>query len=156
MTEPTPDEESTDFASTTDVTNAWRPLNTQEATRATYWLEVASRRLRNRWPDVDDRIADPADKLKKFDVRDVVVALVVEVLGGPPVPNARSWQEQAGSGTESRSRAVTLGTAAPNDPNVWASWMVELFEGPAEGALPRGSFPTPANYDNVFGWKEGP
>lgn len=155
MTEPTP-EESTDFADTTDLSNAWRPLNAQEATRATYWLEVASRRVRRRWPDVDARIADPNDPLTDKDVRDVVVALVVEVLGGPPVPNARSWQEQAGSGSESRSRSVTLGTAAPNDPNVWAAWMVELFQGPITGALPRGSFPTPANYDHLFGWKEGP
>lgn len=151
MTEPTPDEESTDFASTTDVTNAWRPLNAQEATRATYWLEVASRRVRNRWPDVDARIADPDDRLHGKDVRDVVVALVVEVLGGPPVPGARSWQVASGA----ESRAVTLGTAAPNDPNVFAGWMVELFEGRATAALPVGSFPPPGRYDSLFEWKEG-
>lgn len=150
-----PEETRPDFAKPGDIVNAWRPLSAQEETRAKHWLEVASRRVRRRWPDVDDRIkTDP--NLSWLDVRDVVVALVVEVLGGPPVPNARSWQEQAGSGSESRSRSVTLGTAAPNDPNMWASWMVELFDGPATGALPRGSFPKPANYDHLFGWKEGP
>jgi hypothetical protein len=142
---------SSDFATTADIVKAWRPLNAEETTRAEYWLEVASRRVRRRWPDVDARIG-PGGDLAQRDVRDVVVALVVEVLGGPPVPNARSWQVASGA----ESRAVTLGTAAPNDPNVWASWMVELFEGRVVAALPSGSFPPPGRFDPLFEWKEGP
>jgi hypothetical protein len=146
-------EPSTDFASAADITNAWRPLNPQEATRAGYWLEVASRRVRNRWPDVDARIATGGD-LKPFDVRDVVVALVVEVLGGPAVPNARSFSEQITSGAESRSRSVTLDKGAPNDPNVFALWMVELFEGETPTPTPQGAFPRSGRYDRLFEQEE--
>lgn len=130
-----------DFATVTDVTSAWRPLTPAEQARATYWLEVASRRVRRRWPDVDARIALPegdAHHLDQKDVRDVVVPLVVEVIGGPPVPGATAFAVTAGA----ESRSVTLATAGGFDSNVFAAWMVAVFEGEAKpGPLPRGSFP---------------
>lgn len=142
-----------DFATNADITNAWRPLAPAEVTRADHWLEVASRRVRNRWPDVDARIG-PGGDLAPFDVRDVVLALLVEVLGGPPVPNARSYSEQTTSGAESRSRAVTLDKGAPNDPYVFALWMVEVFEGPTPIATPQGAFPRPGRFDTLFEQEE--
>ena len=131
-----------DFATIENVGDAWRPLNSAEKNRGEHWLEVASRRIRRRWPDVDARIVLPTEDprhLDEKDVRDVVIALVIEVLGGPPVPNAVAYS--AGSGTESRS--VTLGSASPADPALFTSWMVAVFEGmPDTVAQPRWSFPT--------------
>ncbi len=139
-TEPEP---PADFATPDDIINAWRPLSTGEVTRAEYWIEVAARRIRRRWRDVDDRIGLPPEEpryVDPLDVRDIVVALVVEVLGGPPVPGARSYS--VGSGVESRS--VTLDSAGGFDPNVFAAWMVAIFEGePDPAPMPMGSFPKP-------------
>ena len=133
--------ESTDFATAAEVGNAWRPLNAAEVTRAGHWLEVASRRIRRRWPDVDARILLPVtapEYLDKLDVRDVVLALVVEVLGGPPVPNATSFSVTSGA----ESRSVTLSSAAPFDPALFAPWMVAVFEdAPEPGPLPQFGFP---------------
>lgn len=140
-----------DFATTGDIVNAWRPLSPIETTRAAYWLEVASRNVRRRWPDVDDRLALPDSDprhLDPRDVRDVVVALVLEVIGGPPVPRARQWSEASGS----ESLSVTIDAGGGYDPRVFAGWMVAIFEGDpvATAPLPLGCFPEPLNYDPMF------
>lgn len=141
-----------DYASVRDVERAWRSLNEQETTRASYWLEVASRRIRNRWPDVDTRLALPVGDpraLAAFDVRDVVVPLVIEVLGGPPVPHATSFSVT--SGVESRS--VTLAKSGPADLALFEPWMVEVFEGKADPApQPSGRFPKP--WEPFAEWRE--
>ncbi|PFG19870.1 hypothetical protein [Serinibacter salmoneus] len=141
-----------DFATKDDIVNAWRPLSAGEERRADYWLEVASRRIRNRWPDVDARLALPVGDpraLAEFDVRDVVVPLVIEVLGGPPVPHATSFSIT--SGVESRS--VTLAKSGPADLALFEPWMVEVFEGKADPApQPSGRFPEP--WEPFAEWRE--
>jgi hypothetical protein len=136
---------STDYATVDDVAAAWRPLSDAQRTRAKHWLEVASRRVRRRWPDTDTRIA--ASTLDVKDVRDVVVDLVLEVLDGPPVRGARSWSE--GSGSESRS--VTLASDSGTD-LIWLPWMVEIFEGRNVAALPVGYFPPAGRFERM-GWQ---
>lgn len=141
-----------DFAKVEDVEKAWRPLSAADKLKVEYWLEVASRRVRRRWPDVDARLAllagDPRH-LDAKDVRDVVVPLVVEVVGGPPVPGATSYAVSAGA----ESRSVTLATAGGFDPNVFAAWMVAVFEGEqAPAGLPRGSFPKP--WEPFVEWRD--
>lgn len=139
----------TPFAAAADVTTAWRPLSTEESTRADYWLGVASRRIRRRWTDVDDRVAladsDPRH-IAPEDLKDVVVTLVIDVLGGPSVPYARS--ESVSSGTESRS--VQLSRAGRVELPPFADWMVEIFQGPATGPVPIYGMPASIGYDPIF------
>lgn len=122
-----------DLAEVSDVVAAWRPLTTDETTRATYLLGRASRKVRRRWPDVDDRI-DSGD-LDADDVVDVVVELVLTVLAGPPVPGAKSWSVTSGQ----ESRSVTLAELA--QAMTFTGEMVEVFEGALTGARPRAEFP---------------
>lgn len=122
-----------DLAQVSDVVAAWRPLTTDETTRATYLLERASRKVRRRWPDVDDRIT--ASTLDADDVAEVVVALVVSVLNGPPVPGAKSWSVSSGS----ESRSVTLAELVRA--MAFTDEMVEVFEGRVGAVVPQGSFP---------------
>lgn len=137
----------TPFAKPDDINSAWRPLKSAEVTKAQWWCEVASRRIRRRWPDVDTRIQ--AGRLEELDVRDVVIALVVEVLGGPPVAGARSYSVTAGA----ESRSITLDRGGPFDPNLFTAWMVEVFEGArATTTHPEHSFP--ARDEAKFGWME--
>lgn len=144
---------ATVYATPADITRAWRSLTVAETDRAEYWIEIASRRIRRRWPDVDARIGDGGD-LDPLDVRDVVVPLVIEVLGGPPVPGATAWSESAGSGQESQARSVTLASASPNDLALFTAAMVELFDGPATAASPIAWFPQGGRYEDYFEWKE--
>lgn len=132
-----------DLAEVYDVEQAWRPLTPQETTRARYLIGRASRMVLRRWPETWDRIAlgatDPTapGALDAREVADVVVAMVLTVLAGPPVPGARSWQVTSGQ----ESRSVTLASAAAEE-MTFAAWMVELFDGcPASGSRPAGHFP---------------
>jgi hypothetical protein len=142
------------LAAPSDVAAAWRPLSTEEAARAEFWLEAASRRIRRRWRDVDERIAltegDPL-RLDAADVTEVVVTLVIDVLGGPEIPHARAMS--MGSGSESRS--VQLGRTGAVTLPEFAGWMVEVFEGPAGSATPVYCMPRSLGYDRVFVTKEG-
>lgn len=122
-----------DLADTDDIEAAWRSLTTEEETRATYLIGRVSRRIRRRWPDVDDRLT--AGTLAAADVVDVVVEMVLPVLAGPPVPGARSWAFSSGA----ESQTVTLGALA--DAAEFASWMVELFEGRSVAVRPVYSMP---------------
>lgn len=84
-TEPEP---PADFATPEDIINAWRPLSTGEVTRAEYWIEVAARRIRRRWRDVDERIGLPPEDpryVDPLDVRDIVVALLAALLSAVAV-----------------------------------------------------------------------
>lgn len=143
------------LAQATDVATAWRPLSSTEQQRAAYWIERASRRIRRRWPDVDERIAlaeaEPRH-LERADVVEVVVSLVVDVLGGPEVPHARAMS--VGSGSESRS--VQLERTGSMSLPPFAGWMVEVFEGLAVAPGPVYSMPAPMDLDRVFVTKEGP
>lgn len=113
-----------DFATATDVANLWRPLTTAETTRATFLLEVASRRVRRDFPDVDARIT--AGTLALADVRDVVASMVVPVLGAAPVPGARSWSVTSGA----ESRTVQVGSPVSGNPLdlfEFTGWMLDIL-----------------------------
>ena len=122
-----------DLAEVSDVVAAWRPLTTDETTRATYLLGRASRKVRRRWPDVDARIT--SEDLDEADVVDVVVELVLTVLAGPPVPGAKSWSITSGQ----ESRSVTLAELA--QAMTFTPEMVEVFDGALVGVRPLGDFP---------------
>lgn len=127
------------FATHQDVTTAWRPLDPAEQERAEYLIRIATRRLRRRWPDIDDRVA--AGAVDHQDVTDVVVGLVLQALPLVPQPGARSWQVSSGS----ESRSITLGSAA-GEPNAmeFHSWMLELLDAEAStSAGPQGCAPPP-------------
>lgn len=140
----------TDLASVKMIESAWRPLSPAEAGRAEYYVGKASRDIRRRWPDVDERIADSSDPLTAAEVSDVVVALVMSIVPKPS-PGARSWQQTAGQYSE----AVTLPAASSAHPMTFESWMVEVFErAAAAGGGPLGAFPETPPFDRVFGWRE--
>ena len=136
-----------DLAQVETVEAAWRPLRTAERAKAAYWLGRASRRVRSRWRDVDDRMA--AGTLDHEDVEDVVVEMVLAVLGGPPIRGAKSFSEGVGP----MSRSATL-VGASTDPLAIQDWMVEVFEGRTT-TQPVGSFPPSGNYEGQFIWPEG-
>lgn len=136
-----------DFAEIESIEAAWRPLTTAEKTRAQYYLGMASRRIRRRWPDVDDRLA--SGKLDSDDVSDVVVELVLGAIGGPPIRGAKSFSEGVGP----MSRSATL-TEARTDPLFLEEWMVAVFEG-ATSTRPVFSMPPSGRYEDLFVWKEG-
>ncbi len=141
------------FAQAGDVATAWRPLSSEEQARATHWIGVATRRIRRRWRDVDERLAlavDDPRHLAADDLKDVVVTLVVDVLGGPEIPHARAVS--VGSGAESRS--VQLDRASGLQLPDFAGWMVEIFEGRPGPAVPTGSFPRPLPLNGAFVTKE--
>lgn len=142
------------LASPGDIASAWHPLSPEEQTRSVHWIEVASRRIRRRWPDVDERmaLADEADArwIDPAAVCDVVVTLVVEVLGGPDVPHARAMS--IGSGSENRS--VQLDRTGAMELPAFSGWMVEVFEGLTEQAVAAGHFPRPLPLNHAFVTKE--
>lgn len=131
------------------IEKAWRPLTAVEKSRAEYYLGMASRKIRRRWKDVDDRILDDGDYLTAEDVADVVVQMVLPTVQVLPVRGARSFSEGVGS----MSRSATLERTSA-DPLVIEDWMVEVFEKIAT-ALPLGSFPAAPDDTAVFFTKEG-
>ncbi|KRE72588.1 Gp19/Gp15/Gp42 family protein [Arthrobacter sp. Soil762] len=136
-----------DLAQIDTVAAAWRPLTSAEATRATYYLGSASRKIRRHWPDVDSRIA--AGTLAAEDVSDVVVQMVLGAVDVVPVRGAKSFSEGVGP----MSRSATL-AGASTDPLVLEDWMVAVFEGRST-ALPQSSMPPSGNYEGIFVWPEG-
>jgi hypothetical protein len=113
-----------EFATATDVANLWRPLTSEEQTRATHLIGVASRRVRRDFPDVDARLT--AGTLALADVRDVVASMVIPVLGAAPVPGARSWSVSSGA----ESRTVQVGSTVSGNPLdlfEFAGWMLDIL-----------------------------
>lgn len=144
--------DGTSWVSADDVAKPWRPLSAAEKQRAEALIESVSRDLARRWPDLAARVA--AGTISKDDVADVITWLVLPVLGGPPFPGAKSWQVTSGS----ESRSITLDAAGnPRDPWVYAPWMLEVLDESrdARQAAPRGAFPAPGPYENLFPfWSE--
>lgn len=138
-----------DLAEVATVEQAWRPLTPVEKSRALYYLGMASRKIRRRWPNVDARIADPADALDAEDVADVVVQMVLPAIQVLPVRGAKSFSE--GSGPFSRSATLEQTSA---DPLEIEDWMVDVFE-PRAKVLPLGSFPAAPDSSSLFIVKEG-
>lgn len=142
------------YATAADVGNAWRPLTPAEETRAEYLIGMAVRQLRRRWKDLDARLA--AGTLDREDLRDVIAWMVIPVLGGPPLPGAKSWRVAAGS--ESQQVDMGAGNANPDRLMVIAQWMVEIFDGP-QAAAPGPQFHAPPAgcYERLFPeWPEEP
>lgn len=138
-----------DLATIEQVESAWRPLVGVQRTRAIHYLGVVSRRVRRRWPDVDDRIA--LGDLATEDVSDVVIDLVLGVVGGPPIRGARSWQETAGP----MSQSITLEPGTSTEPLAFEQWMIEIFDGVAtESVMPVFHAPPSGRYDRLFQWSE--
>ncbi|WP_309132641.1 Gp19/Gp15/Gp42 family protein [Brevibacterium sp.] len=139
-----------DLAQVTDVENAWRPLTNAERSRALHYIGQASRMIRRRWRDVDQRIEDPNDRLTAAEVSDVVVALVLSIVPSP-TPGARSWSQTTGPFAHS----VTLPAAEAARPMTLLDWMVAVFEG-EETPTPvaQFSFPDPPPFDNLFVLRE--
>jgi hypothetical protein len=136
-----------DLAQIEAVVKAWRPLTSVELPRVTYYLGSASRKIRRRWRDVDDRIA--AGTLTADDVSDVVVQMVLGAVDVGPIRGAKSFSEGVGP----MSRSATL-AGASTDPLVLEDWMVEVFEG-SSTTRPVASFPPSGNYESQFIWPEG-
>jgi hypothetical protein len=80
------------FATTDDVAAIWRPLSDAEETTATVLVEVASTIVRERFPNIDARLA--AGTLSPTLARQVVAGMVRRYLEvrGPDIP----IEEQAG------------------------------------------------------------
>ncbi|RZU61744.1 hypothetical protein [Zhihengliuella halotolerans] len=135
------------LATKAQLAEAWRPLTSTEQTRADYWLAAASREVRRRWPDVDDRLA--AGDLKELDVSDVVISLVLPIMQTVDNDGARSWS--VASGTEQRS--VNMGSGGSGERFDFEDWMLEVFLRQA-APLPAGAFPLPICYDHLFESKE--
>lgn len=149
----TPSEEPA-YATAADIGNAWRPLTPAETTRAEYLIGMAIRQLRRRWKDLDDRVI--AGNLDREDLRDVIAWMVIPVLGGPPLPGAKSWRVAAGS--ESQQVDMGAGNANPARLMVIAEWMVEIFDGPpATAPGPQFHAPPAGRYERLFpDWPEEP
>lgn len=133
------------FAAVEDIEAAWKPLSAAERSRAEYWLNAASRKIRRRWKNIDGRITEGL--LDKGDVSDVVVALVIDVL--PSLENAglRSMSVQAGS----MGRSFTLEDRGNQDRLHLEDWMVEILNGTVvSGATPQIAAPRPYDFNRVF------
>lgn len=133
-----------DLAAVSDLVNAWRPLSAAETTTANYYLGFASRRVRDRWPNVDSRLA--AGSLTAESVSDVVVQMVLGIVDGAPVRQARSWSETRGP----ISQSVTL-QPGKQELITFEDWMVRVFDGNSASTVPRGSFPPAESLDGVLG-----
>lgn len=137
-----------DLAQVEDLEKAWRFLTAAERPRAQYYLGFASRRIRERWSDVDARLA--AGTLDAENVNDVAVHMVLGIVDGAPVRRARSWSETRGP----LSQSVTL-ESGKSDLITIEDWMVQVFDGRHASATPRGSFPPAGTFDRIFRHKEG-
>lgn len=108
-----------DFASYTDVQAGWRPLTSEEQTRATALIARASRKIRLRWPDADARI--DAGTLDADDVRDVVAEMVQVAMTQTPGVS----QESQDAGPFSQGRTYTN----PNSRLYFTDDMLAVFDG---------------------------
>ncbi|YCK83518.1 Gp19/Gp15/Gp42 family protein [Arthrobacter sp. D3-18] len=140
---------ATDLATIEAIEQAWRPLTSIEKPRAEYYLRSASRAIRRRWRDVDQRISSESDYLTDDDVADVVVQMVLSAVDRPPVRGAKSFSEGVGP----MSRSATLLAGSTNPSNI-EDWMVEVFEGRST-ATPIFHAPPSGRYEGLFIWPEG-
>lgn len=109
----------TPLATTDDVEAAWRPLADAELTRAETLIGRASRKIRRRWSDVDDRIT--AGTLTAEDVADVVAEMVQVAM--TQTPGVSQISETAGPFSQGETYTN------PNSRLYFTADMVEVFEG---------------------------
>lgn len=113
------------FATHTDLANTWRPLDPEEQTRADALLARASRKIRNRWPDVDARIALAAEEPRYLDpesVKDVVLEMVQTAMS-VVMPGVTQQSTTTGPFSSSQTFANPAGRL------YFTSEMVAVFEG---------------------------
>lgn len=110
---------TTPLATVEDLEAAWRPLSTEEQTRAAALIDRASRKVRRRWTDVDDRIA--AGTLDAADVSDVVLEMVQVAMTQTPGVS----QTSEGAGPFNQSATYTN----PNARLYFTDDMIAVFEG---------------------------
>lgn len=84
---------SVPLATVDDVEAAWRPLTEEERARAGALIARASRKIRQRWPDVDSRLV--SGDLDTSTVADVVAEMVQTAMSSP-LSGVESVSEQAG------------------------------------------------------------
>ena len=112
---------STDpLASVEDVEEAWRTLTADEQSRASALIARASRKIRARWSDVDDRIS--AGTLTAEDVADVVAEMVQTAMT-QPFPGAEQFSQAAGPFSQSVKYANPYGRL------FFTADMIRVFEG---------------------------
>lgn len=109
------------FATTDDLAEVWRPLTGDEETRAEALLARASRMVRRRWSNVDDRIA--SDDLTAEDVSDVVLEMVQTAMQTSVIPGASQMSQTTGP------HAMSVTYANPNARLYFTAQMLELFDG---------------------------
>lgn len=115
----------TPLAEPGDVQAGWRTLTADELDRATTLIDRASRKIRARWADVDDRIA--AGTLDADAVADVVAEMVQTAMT-QPIPGAEQYAEQAGPFNFSVKYGNPFGRL------FFTAEMVRVFEGEPSGA----------------------
>ena len=86
------------LATTADVEALWRTLSESETTVAESLIRVASRVIRARYGDVDDRIL--AGTLDAQDVADIVAAMVKRAMLSPAADGVESYAHGAGPFSE--------------------------------------------------------
>jgi hypothetical protein len=101
------------------VEDGWRPLTPEEQNRAETLIDRASRKIRRRWPDVDDRIT--AGTLAADDVADVVAEMVQVAMTQTPGVS----QESQGAGPFQQGVTYTN----PNSRLYFTADMIEVFDG---------------------------
>lgn len=84
----------TPFATTEHIEMVWRTLTPEETDRATKLIEYASRILRQRFKDIDDRIA--AGTVDPLDAEMVVVAMVKRAMMSGVLEGVESQSQTAG------------------------------------------------------------
>lgn len=109
------------FASVDDLEAGWRVLTDEESVRASVLLDRASRMVRRRWSDIDDRIS--SGRLEPEDVGDIICAMVKSAMLGPEIPIE---SESSTTGPFQVNRKF----ANPTGDLYFAKWMVDALTPP--------------------------
>lgn len=96
-----PGEEVPGFATTDDLSNAWRPLTGEETIWAKQLLDAASNLIREKWLAQKGSAIDEADPNAKV----VAIAVVKNALSGGDYPNQTQFSTMVGDWQESGTLA---------------------------------------------------
>lgn len=83
------------FATSADLAQVWRPLTTEESTRANAELITASAIIRLEAPDIDDRIAADPPTMDASIPKRIACQMVRRVMAPPPDLPGVSQQTQS-------------------------------------------------------------
>lgn len=113
----------TAFATPDDVVARWRPLSEAEMSVVDTLLDDASNMIRDRWPDVDERIA--AETLREASVTRAVSGMVKRALLNSGAEGVASQAQGAGP------FSVNTTYSNPNGNLFFSAEDVRLFDGRA-------------------------